>query len=327
MLNLKLLQQAHITTPRPLPQRLVFPLLTLDYRLKRPRTRVVVEGLEHLPQDRPVFIAMNHSDRFSYGPLLWHMHRRGLPRYVATWIKGKYFQSDLMARFFTWTGNIPLPSRGYLISATFQQRLGRPPTSDEYRTLRDLVDRTLTPDDVTLTAPLQQYAGTWERGLAVGVEALFADMMTEVMRLHREAMGAGQRHVLVFPEGTRSRHLLPGRTGLMEAAQHLGVPIVPIACIGGDRLYPGDAPLSRGGVVCYRVAPPLELGGDALGPHRITEPFTPFTRDAQARFGPQLQAATRVVMDQINDMLPARYRRRAEGAEGSDEDAGAKRFL
>ena len=72
-------------------------------------------------------------------------------------------------------------------------------------------------------------------------------MMTEVMRITREGMDAAGNHILVFPEGTRRLRLGRGHIGLAQMAQHLGTPILPVACNGSSRVYPGNFPISRGG--------------------------------------------------------------------------------
>ena len=68
MLDLARLQRIHLRS-RPLGQLLVAELgLRVDYAFPR-RTEIVVEGIENLPQDRTVFLAMNHTDRYNYWPL------------------------------------------------------------------------------------------------------------------------------------------------------------------------------------------------------------------------------------------------------------------
>lgn len=321
MLDLTLLRSLHIRSRRPRSHRVALRVVGLDYQTP-PRTKIIVEGFDNLPQDRPVFIAMNHTDRFSYGPLMWWMYRRAhRARFLATWVKGKYFSNPAMAWWIARTGNIPIPSRGYLISVTFQQRIGRKPSPEEYRQLRSLLDE--KPISTTLGPDAQQYVASWTPDYASGMDALFAEMMGEVMRLHREAFDVARRHVLVFPEGTRSTRLIKGRTGLVEVAQHLGLPIVPIGCSGGDRLYPGDSPISKGGRITFRVGPPLEVDGPALGPHRITETFVPFSRRAHQDFGPRFQTLIDIVMERISDLIEPEYRTAPEHASAQ----GADRFL
>jgi 1-acyl-sn-glycerol-3-phosphate acyltransferase len=307
MIDLGMLRSLSLSAPAPRLNRRLLDLLSVDYRRG---TEVVVEGLERLPQDEPVFIAMNHTDRFSYGPLMWELHRRGLPRYLATWIKGKYFKNPAMSRLFLHTGNIPIPSRGYLIAAQLQLRTGAVLDPVAYRTLRRLVDGE---EDVDV-ASIADLTASWGGPVvfAAAIRRLFADLMYEVLRLHREAFGEGMRHVLVFPEGTRTPRLIEGRTGLVEVSQQLGVPIVPIACSGGDRLYPGNVPLSSGGKVVYRVGHPLRVDGPELGPHRITAPFVPFSPEAGSAHGVRFRALTDIVMAHIDGMLDEQYRRLPE---------------
>lgn len=319
MLDLARLQRIHLAA-KPPGQRLFARVLAVDYRFPRP-TEIVVEGLDRIPQDRSVFLAMNHTDRYNYWPFQYHMHTQGL-RYTATWVKGKYYQHPLMAWFMDKTGNIPLPSRGYVVASAFQLQAGRKPGGDEYGALRALMDGKPVADLPPAVAAWMESQGGADQW-AADQRTLFAAMMTEVMRINRQAMDIGL-HVLVFPEGTRRQRLGPGHTGLIQAAWHLGATIVPVGCNGSDRVYPANSPSARGGRIVYRVGQPLEPDGPQLGPHRVTEPYTPFTLDATQRHGQAFQAGTDVVMAHIEPLLDERYR----PAEGEDKAAaGADRFL
>ena len=139
--------------------------------------------------------------------------------------------------------------------------------------------------------------------------------------MHREAVSS--RHILVFPEGTRSKTLLKGRTGLAQVSQHLGLPIVPVGCSGSDALYPGNSPVARRGRVIYRIGTPLEPDGPILSPHRIQADFVPLSQAAAARHGQQLQAITDAVMAEISALLEPRYRASA----AAPTRDGADRFL
>ncbi len=327
MLDLKRLQRIHLTHPRPRWQLRMARLLTVDYALSR--TEVVIEGLERLPQDRPVFIAMNHTDRYNYWPFQWRMYRLGLPRFTTTWVKGKYFENPFLGWFMEKMDNLPMPSRGYLIAAEHQRRVGVPPEADQYRLLRDLLDGRIDPaaarPDPQTAAFLQSWAAPGADPIPAFIdsaESLFAEMMGEVMRIHHEALTVAGWHVLVFPEGTRSLTLRPGRTGLMQVAQHLGVPIVPVGCSGSDKLYPGNSPRSAGGRVVYRVGEPLEIDGPELGPLRITAPFVPFSRAATEQHGQRLAALTAVMMERISALIDPEYR-----AVPVADEQGVGRFL
>ena len=319
MLDLARLQRIQLRRV-PAGQKVVAAILALDYRFPR-KTEVVIDGYERIPQDRSVFLAMNHTDRYNYWPLQVRMHQRRM-RYTATWVKGKYYQNPVMAWFMDQTGNIPLPSRGYVVSVDFQRGTGRAPTGDEYRALRALVDgKPLTAMPAGVAKWLADAGGA--EAWATAQRARFAAMMNEVMRINRDALDEGL-HVLVFPEGTRRKHLGPGHTGLIQAAWHLGAAIVPIGCNGSDRLYPGDSPWSAGGRVVYRVGDVLEPDGPELGPLRVREPFTPFTLAASQRHGQAFQAGTDVVMEHIAGLLDPEY---LPAPEEVGDHGGAERFV
>ena len=276
-----------VLAERPLGQLLVANLaLSIDYRFPR-RTEILVEGYERLPQDRGVFIAMNHTDRFNYWPFQYRNYRLG-GRFTATWVKGKYFEHPAMAWFLSSTNNIPLPGRGYLVEQRLKGELGRAPTKEEYRALRDRVDAGEVPE----------------------LEEAFQEMMREVARLNRSALEERRLHVLVFPEGTRQKQVGRGHTGIAQFAQHRGAAIVPVGCSGSDHCYPGNSPFSKGGRIVYRVGEPLEIDGPELAPHRVEEPFVPLTLEAGRRHGQQFEAITRVVMSRIDGLVDEEYRGR-----------------
>jgi len=323
VLDLARLRRIHLAA-KPPGQRLFAKALAVDYRLPR-RTEIIVEGLDRIPQDRSVFLAMNHTDRYNYWPLQYHMHTCGL-RYTATWVKGKYYQHPLMAWFMDQTGNIPLPSRGYVAASAFQAAQGRPPDPTEYRALRDLLDGqpgapsspALPPAVAAWTSQTggpSAWSHTWRDR--------FHDMMTEVMRINRDALDVGL-HVLVFPEGTRHKRLGRGHTGLVQAAWHLGAAIIPIGCNGSDRVYPGNSPSAKGGRIVYRVGQVLEPDGPVLGPHRVQQTYTPFTVAASKAHGQAFQTATDLVMERIADLLDPTYQ---ADPDGTTDKQGASRFL
>jgi 1-acyl-sn-glycerol-3-phosphate acyltransferase len=65
-------------------------------------------------------------------------------------------------------------------------------------------------------------------------------------------------HVLLFPEGTRSRDGRPGpfRPGAAHLARTAGVPVLPIGIAGAHRLLPPGAALPRRGPVRVRFGEP-----------------------------------------------------------------------
>jgi 1-acyl-sn-glycerol-3-phosphate acyltransferase len=76
----------------------------------------------------------------------------------------------------------------------------------------------------------------------------------------------GQSFV-VFPEGTRSRdgRLQPFKKGAFVLAIRLGLPVVPVCCIGTRRLMPKGSRLEvRPGDVEIVIAPPIPTAGLAF---------------------------------------------------------------
>jgi 1-acyl-sn-glycerol-3-phosphate acyltransferase len=328
MLDLERLERVRLRG-YPIGQVLIGNLgLALDYRFPK-KTEIVIEGAEHVPAKGGAFLAMNHTDRYNYWPFQYGMYRRGLP-FTATWVKGKYYENRLVGAFMDSMNNIPLPSRGYVIATEFRKRVGRPPTDEEYRVLRDLVDGRLSPSEAVaesggeLTAFIAPEGGP-ERFLA-RFDALFDRMLVRVVELNRQAIEELGLNVLVFPEGTRSRRLGKGLNGLAQISQYLGAPIVPVGCNGSDRLYPGNSPLSKGGRVVYRVGPPLAVDGPELAPLRVPpDDALPFSKQAAARYSDRYSAITRIVMGRIEELLDPDYRSTSD--EPAPGEHGVRRFL
>jgi 1-acyl-sn-glycerol-3-phosphate acyltransferase len=305
---------------RPVGQLLWAQVLRVNYMLPR-RTEVVIEGLENLPEDRRVFLAMNHTDRFNCWPFQLQLCLLR-NQYACSWVKGKYYENPLSRFFLLNTSNIPLPSRGYVISAKFQEEMGRMPGTAEYRFLRNMLDGRSEADPSLLTDTTPQAREFLSPNPAHKIsemEKLFEELTEEVVRLNGEALDMGH-HILVFPEGTRSIELGTGRTGLAQMSQRLGIDIVPIGCNGSDLCYSGNLPWSKGGRIVYRVGKPLACDGEELGPFRVNESYTPFTRAAAEAHGQQFQKITEVIMDQLNGLLDPRHQRsgREEPTEGTD---------
>jgi 1-acyl-sn-glycerol-3-phosphate acyltransferase len=326
MLDLERLDKIRLRA-RPVGQLWVGRLgLGLDYRFPR-KTEIVIEGEERIPRQGGVFLAMNHTDRYNYWPLQYQMWRQGLP-FTATWVKGKYYENRLIGAFMDSTNNIPLPSRGYVITTEFRKALSRPPTNDEYRLLRDLVDGKRSPAEVMAasagTDVARFLAPDADRRLGE-FDELFDRMLRRVIELNRQAVEELGLNVLVFPEGTRSIRLGRGLTGLAQITQYLGKSIVPIGCNGSDRIYPGNSPFSKGGRVVYRVGEPLHVDGPELTGYRVPRDVLPFTKEATARHGAAYAAITAVLMDRISALIDPEYR--ADPAEARGDKAGVDRFL
>ncbi len=332
MIDLERLKSLNLS-PKPWGQILLANLaMRWDYRFPR-RTEIVIEGKQNIPLDRPVLFAMNHTDRFNYFPFMYQLYRDGGEnhRHISVWVKGKYYENPLMGAFMHATNNIPLPSRGYVLTTEFRAKLGRRPSNEEYRQIRDIteapredVPRLLAQATENVPDLVRSYGGNDGSGFRDYFDRNFDAMMAEVLRLTRVALGFGL-NVLVFPQGTRSIRLPKGHVGLVQVAQHLGQTIVPVGCNGCDHVYPTSSPFAAGGRPVYRIGEPLEPDGLELAPHRVKEPFTPFTQAAEQRYGDRFRALTEVVMDRINDLLDPEYQRADDGL--SDGVQGVDRFI
>ncbi len=318
MLDLGLYDRIPLS-PRPLAQRFIAErFLRFDYR----DVEIVLEGLENLPR-QPALLAMNHTDNFNYWPLQYVLHR-DREQYTATWVKGKNYEHVLRRLFMQVTNNIPIASRGYVVTRDFVNVVGRRPTSDEYRALRDATDAMqpvrASAVPAAVLAPERDMLGRrFDRteSYVEAVDGLMNQLMQRFVDMNRRALDLGLS-LLVFPQGTRSIRLSRGHIGIAQLALHLRVPIVPVGCNGCDLVYPGNSMRARPGRVVYRIGEPISEWGD-LAP---TEPFTPFTRAAEAAHRPRFVAVVDRVMDEINELLDERHRysdgRRSDGSQGTD---------
>ncbi|NNE20892.1 MAG: hypothetical protein HKN10_20675, partial [Myxococcales bacterium] len=119
-------------------------LLTPNYNFL-PGIDIRIEGIDKIPNE-PVIYAMNHTDRFNYFPFMYKMWKLK-ERYITVWVKGKYYESPIVATFMELTSNLPTVSRGYIITKDFALTIGRRPSQSEYKTLRALVNKDATPGE------------------------------------------------------------------------------------------------------------------------------------------------------------------------------------
>ncbi len=279
---------------------------------------IEVHGLERLASTGPALLAMNHTDRYNYWGLqvaLLDQH----DQYTSTWVKGKYYEHWFSRWFMRSTSNIPGASRGYLIAAAFKRQHNRPPTADEYRQLRDLVDH---PGSVQLTPELRDLLATDPLTWAAGIEDAFNALSSEVVRLTGEALAAGLL-VLIFPEGTRAVRMGPGHIGIAQMAYHFRVPVIPVGCSGSPQVYPGDTPWPHRGTITYRVGDPLHPDAPSLAHHAVPPGFAPLTREAQATHGPDFQRFVDTLMERIEQLVDPAHRPLA----GEAAPAGVDRFI
>jgi 1-acyl-sn-glycerol-3-phosphate acyltransferase len=316
MLDLPLLERLALV-PRPLSQRFFGRLLEINYGFA-PGVEIEIENSDRIPK-QPVLFAMNHTDRYNYFPFQFRLWQ-DKDRFTATWVKGKYYESRFLARFMESMLQLPTVSRGYLIAKDFLAAVGRRPTEAEYASLREAVDDRVMGRGGSLpvppAVPAELYRGGRNPlGIPFDVDAgdyadyisgLFAAMMARFVELNREAVDIGL-DLLVFPQGTRSRRLLPGHDGIGQMALHLRIPIVPVGCNGSDLVYPGASPFARRGRIVYRIGEPI--ASDDLRDYPVAEDFFPFSAEAERRFGDAFEGVAALVTDRIDALLDPEYRR------------------
>ncbi len=87
------------------------------------------------------------------------------------------------------------------------------------------------------------------------------DRERAISSIHEAALKIrGGRSVVIFPEGTRTRtgQLLPFKKGGFNMAMDAGVPIIPIATIGGFHLLPKGGRRIRPGLYAVRFGQPVD---------------------------------------------------------------------
>ncbi len=313
MLDLNTLQSLRLQR-RSRGQDVLGTLLSPGYR----RIQFGFEGIENLPEP-PFILAMNHSDRYNNFPFMdWFRRERGL--YFASWVKGKYYDNPLMRWFMMAMQQLPTVSKGYVITTDFRSVMGRKSTDAQYRVLKDWVDAQAAVDvgevipapevDEPLRKVLDRPRNMLGRGFdpaaetyAQAVLRTFDAMMAQFVRLNEQAMEQGNP-LLIFPQGTRSKRLIPARPGVAQIALHLKVPVVPVGCNGSDLVFPNNNPLGRGGPILYRIGTPIS-------PEQLAAwhpgPFVPFSNRASQSFGAQFLEISQHINGRVNELLDEPY--------------------
>ena len=321
MLDLARLERLKLVR-RPFSQRFLGWFLGVNYS-RLPGIGLEIENSERIPKG-PVVFAMNHTDRYNYWPFQYLLWQR-LDRFTTTWVKGKYYEGRFMANFMESMLQLPTVSRGYLITRDFLSVMKRTPTDQEYALLRTVVDARAVGQHAEIPAPPEipemllrkarnpigvAYDPN-EADYADYICALFQAMMGEFIRLNEYAMSIGL-DLLIFPQGTRSKRLLPGRIGISQIALHLKVPIVPVGCNGSDGVYPGASPFAGRGKIVYRIGEPIPY--EELSAFHIQESFVPFSAKAEHEHSREFQGVTDLVTDHIERLLDSEYHRAEIGS-------------
>ena len=298
-----------------------------------PGVEIELRGLEKLPPE-PVIFVMNHTDRYNYFPFQYRLFREQ-ERFTATWVKGKYYENALVASFMEHTSNIPTVSRGYIITKDFLTVMGRRPQDAEYAALRRLLDSyvrgdTANADTSDVPRPIFERArnilgrpfASHDESWAEAVDAVFRTMMRRFVELNQETFELGLS-LLVFPQGTRTRRLPKGHSGVAQIALRYHKKIVPIGCSGSDLVHPGSSPIPRAERIVYRLGDPVTI--DESSPYYIAEEYEPFTAEAELKHGETFQALVDDLMLRINDLVDPEY-------QFADDDearavSGSERFV
>ncbi|MCA9772548.1 MAG: hypothetical protein KC466_09065, partial [Myxococcales bacterium] len=303
---------------RNIVQRLWATLFLMPNYALIPGVKIVFDGVEHVPtlaNGERVILAMNHTDRYNYWPLMYKLWRVGRKQdpipFVATWVKGKYFRHPVIAKFLTLNQGIVIPSLMYLIEEFYKQGHGRYPKREEYKEIRDVVEGERAVDDPGLSPEAHETVTgklvVPEEGPVPYPEAirkLFIATMARAVRYTREASEKCGFNLLIFPEGTRSVRIGAGRTGLMEYALAVGQRVVPIGSSNCDRIYPGNSPWGKRGTVTYRFGEPYDPRA-LLHPDEHPGPYTPFTDEARP-YRAIFERLTEDLMRRINALVDER---------------------
>lgn len=261
-----------------------------------------VINAESLP-DGPAIFSPNHTHKFDFLPIrsaLFDTHR------LITWIKARDYSDPIMRRFFNAAGNVPIVSRGFVISADVITRFGRRPTEVEYRALRDHVDRgTALPESLVfdiLQTESRDICGRRfdvnQETYADAIQSTYFDYMNATLAHGKTIRDAGC-HQHIYPQGAVSPHLTPGRTGAVQAAIALDLPIVPVGISGCIETFRKDWPFGRG-EIRIKIGDPIQI--------QSFENARPFHHAWEKQHEVFLQQETERLMNRIHDLIDRQYR-------------------
>lgn len=297
-------------------------LLTVGLHLPGRGLHFEVEGWETIP-DAPTVMVCNHTHWLDWIALRWVGYWRH--RTLCNWVKPRTYEEG-WDRFLNKTGNIPVVSRGYLISADVRSLCGEPPDETQYRVLRDHLDEgtplpegaffdkiASTPRDI-LGIRFDPSAEDWR----ACVERLFHQMM-EATLAHTRTLCAQGIDLQIMPQGVTSMRLTHGHPGALQAALALDLPIVPVGINGFPQAYGEKGRIfpKPGGTVVMRI-------GEAYRPDPI-EGLVPFLPSSEREHAEALQAGTEAMMSRIEKLLDPQH-----GPAASEDEAdvvGVARFV
>jgi len=315
MVNIEFLDKINLVT-RPWGQEFMArAVLGPSYHLFA-KVKIEMENIENIPKGEPVIFAMNHTDRFNYWPFQYTLWRTKDYPFTTVWVKGTYFNNKILGRFLKLCNTFPVPSKGYIIRELFKKTYRRTTTRDEYRMIKDLLDKKISLPDVLNSASQEVrdlLSDKWDRMFTAGgsfpeiIENNYYTMMEKVAQISLGALFEKKLSIIIFPEGTRSVTLSEGRSGIAQLALHSEKAVIPVGCNGSETVYPGSSPIARSGTVTYRIGKPMTVHDD-FKDFRIKEKFELFSKASQLKYKDVFDAATKAIMKNIDLLLDDRYR-------------------
>jgi 1-acyl-sn-glycerol-3-phosphate acyltransferase len=140
-----------------------------------------------------------------------------------------------------------------------------------------------SPRRITFLAKSEYFTGTGLKGRfqrwffsAVGqvpIDRTGADAAQDALNAGMKVLGDGKL-LGIYPEGTRSPdgRLYKGKTGMARMALQSGVPVIPVAMIGTDKLNPIGSRLPRFAKIVIKVGEPIDFSRfNGMGGNRFVE--------------------------------------------------------
>ena len=315
MVNLKFLDKINLATSPWAQKFMGHAVLGPNYHLLA-KVKIKMENMENIPKGEPVIFAMNHTDRFNYWPFQYKLWKAKEYPFTTVWVKGTYFNNKILGHLLKLCNTFPVPSKGYLIRELFKKTFQRTTTRDEYRMIKDLLDKKISLPDVLQSATREVrdlLSDNWGRMSSAGasflqfLESNYYTMMERVAQISLGALFEKKLSIIIFPEGTRSVRLSEGRSGIAQLALKSEKAVIPVGCNGSETVYPGSSPLAKSGTITYRIGKPLTVH-DHFKAFRIKEKFNLFSKESQQKYKDVFDAATEVIMQNIDVLLDERYR-------------------
>ena len=252
-------------------------LLEFNYR----KIEINVEG--EIPKGKFI-IAMNHTDKYSYWPLQYSLFKKE-GKIGSLWVKGGK-RSGFTNWFFDKMGLIPVPTPTYMMIKGYENLHKKTPSREEVDEFKK-GEREFGKVDVPVI-------GEYHR-----------EGMRMVNDLSVNALDSGL-YLIVYPEGTRHKRLGKGRLGLAQFALSNRIPVVPVGCSGGDKIYPGGNPWAKRGEVTYRIGKPIQPYDLRLG---FSAKDVGLEKEVTDVTKVGLEIYTEHVMQKINRLLNDEYKR------------------